>query len=169
MSSSTSISKSRENKLLGWMKSDFSRLGCSQNNTSSLSRMDKQFIELIKCEKTLSDKEAIVDSICRFTLTLLFAMSSSTAILYNTYDHFKSLLEEEYGETGSEEKKEAMRMMHYQFTKIYDLKRRCQSMERLFRNLGSRSHNVVHKRPKKRKMRKLNGASSTEKTVRSTR
>ena len=148
------------------MKSDFSRFGCSQNNCSPLSAIGKQILDVIKKARTLSEKEAIVDSTSRFSLTLLFALSSSVAILRNTYDHFKDRLEDECDETESDGLDEVLEMIHYQLMKIYDLKQRCQSMERLFRNLGSRNHNAVQKKTKKTKKRRLNKVPSTEKTVR---
>jgi hypothetical protein len=169
ISSTIHITGNKEIKLLEWMRSDFTRIDGSQNDGLSLSvsSMDKQFIELAKGIRKVSDKEAIVDSISRFTLSMLLAISLSTAVLCNTHDHFKGLLAEECGESGFEQKKEAFRLIHCQLVKIYDLKRRCQSLERFFRNLGSsRSHNVMYNRSKKRKRGKFNRPPSTEKTVR---
>jgi hypothetical protein len=167
VSSSTLITIRRKEKLLNWMKSNFSCVGCSQNNCVPVSRMEKQILELIKGAKTISEREAIVDSASRFTLTLLFALSSSIAVLCNTYNHYKDLLEAGSDKMECDKTKEALRMIHYQFSKIYHLKLVCQSTERLFRNLGSRSHNGVQKRSQKTKKRRLGRSSSiTEKTVR---
>ena len=121
-------------------------------------------MQLIKEASTISEKEAFIDSAYRFTLTSLFALSASTAVLFNAYDHYKDLFEVDC--VLFEKKKEALRMIQYQFTKIYDLKNICQSMKRLFQNLGSRSHNAMQKRSKNRKSRRLNRTSSTETMVR---
>jgi hypothetical protein len=159
----------RKEKLLDWMKSNFSSDGRLQNDGVPVSRMEKQILELIKGAKTISEREAIVDSISRFTLSLLFALSSSIAVLCNAYNHYNDLLEEGSDKMDCDKKKEALRMIHYQFSKIYDLKLACQSTERLFRNLGSRSHHGVQKRSQKTKKRRLSRSSSTtEKTVRYT-
>ena len=167
MSSSTLITIGRREKLSNWMKSNFSSFGRSQNSSTHILRMDKKIMELIKEAKTMSEKEAIVDSASQFTLALLFALSSSVAVLCNTYDHYKDLLEVECCEIEYDRKREALQMIQYQFSKIYDLKQACQSMVRLFRNIGSRGHNGVLKRSKKTKKRRLGRASSnTEKTVR---
>ena len=132
-----------------------------------VSGIDKQILELIKGAKTASEKEAIVDSSSRFAVALLFALSTSIAVLNNTYSHFKHLLDTEIDEMECNEKNEALQMIHYQFTKIYDIEQCCHSMERLFRSLASRSHSGAQKRSKKSKKRKLNRASlAAEKTVR---
>ena len=129
--------------------------------------MDKQLSEAIKGAKTISEKNAIVDSISRNALASLFALSTSVAVLYNTYNHFEDLLEEEYDKTKYNEKKEALQMIHYQFTKIYALQQGCQSMERLLRSHGSRGRRASRERSKKSKKRKLNRPLvATEKTVR---
>jgi len=121
-------------------------------------------MELIKEAKIMSEKEAILDSASQFTLALLFALSSSVAVLCNTYDHYKDLLEVECSEIEYDRKREALQMIQYQLSKIYDLKQACQSMVRLFRNIGSRGHNGVLNRSKKTKKRRLGRASSnTEK------
>ena len=149
------------------MRSDFMRIDGSHDTRLSISvRMDKQFIELAKGMRKVSEREAVVDSISRFTLSMLLAISLSTAILCNTHDHFKVLLTEECGESRFEQKEEAFRLIHCQLVKIYDLKRRCQSMEHFFRNLGSSRSHVMLNRSKKRKRGKFNRPPSTEKTVR---
>lgn len=169
MSSTISIVGSREAKLLEFMRSDFTALeGSHKKNSSFLIRLDKQFIELIKGTKNVCEKEAIVYSISRFTLSMLLAISVSTAVLYNAYDHFKGLFAEECRESGFEHTHDAYRLIHCQIVKIYDLKRRCQSMERFFRKLGSRRQNIMYNRSKKRKRRKSNIPPSTQKTVRYT-
>jgi len=161
VSSTFSITGSREAKLLELMRSDFAALeGSQKKNSSFLVRLHKQFIELIKGTKNVSEKEAIVYSISRFTLSMLLAISVSTAVLYNAYDHFKGLFAEECRESG-----DAFRLIHCQMVKIYDLKRRCQSMERFFRKLGSRNQNVMYNRSKKRKKRNFNRPPSTQKTI----
>ena len=149
------------------MRSDFMRIDGSHDTRLSISvRMDKQFIELAKGMRKVSEREAVVDSISRFTLSMLLAISLSTAILCNTHDHFKVLLTEECGGSRFEQNEEALRLIHCQLVKIYDMKRRCQSMERFFRNLGSNRSHVMLNRSKKRKRGKFNRPPSTEKTVR---
>lgn len=166
VSSSTSPTTGRERKILDWMKHNFSSFSCLENSTPSNTTMGKQLTDLIKRGKTISEKEAIVESASRFTLTLLFAMALSVAVLRNTFDHFRELLGDHCVEPVLDQRKEALQMIHYQFMKIYDLKQRIQSMERLLRNLGSRNRNVVHRKSKRKKKTKSNGAfSSTEKTV----
>ena len=147
---------------MDWLNADFSKFRCLQNNVLLLSTSEKKIIDVIKKARTLSEKEAIVDSISRFAFTLLFALSVSIAILRNTFDHFKDTLEDE---TDFDKKKEPLQMVHYQLMKVCDLKHRCRSMERLFRNLGSRNQISVQKKRKKTKRPRSNNASA-EKTVR---
>eukprot|EP00536_Pseudo-nitzschia_multiseries_P016582 jgi/Psemu1/299294/fgenesh1_pm.1155_\ len=163
--SSSTMPKTREKSLLHRMESDFSRFGCSQQSPLSTSTIDKQIADIMKKARTLPEKEAIVDSTCRFALTLLFALSSSAAILRNTYDHYKDTLKANCNETEFEGKSDFLQMMQYQLIKMYDLNRRCQSMERLFGNIGSRNHSYVSKKTKKTKRKKSNKTcSSSEKT-----
>jgi len=161
------VTKTREKSLREWMESSFSRFGCLQQNPLSTSTIGKQVADLIKKARVLEEKEEIVDSACRFTLTLLFALSSSAAILRNLYDHYKCMLEEEDKGREFEGKLDFHQMMHYQLMKMYDMKRKCRSMERLFRNIGSRNHGFGHKKTEKTKRRRLNKThSSNEKTKR---
>lgn len=161
ISSSTVIAARRKENLLNWMKSCFSSFGSSQNDVAATSRTVKRLLELIKGARTVSEKEEIVDSTYRFTLTLLFALSLSIAVLSNAYNHFKDLLEQGCDKTECDKKNEALQMIHYQFTKIYKIKEICQSMEHLFRNLGSRSQNGAQRRSKKRRLSRSSPASQT--------
>ena len=69
-----------------------------------VSAIDKQILELIKGAKTASEKEAIVSSSSRFAVALLFALSTSTAVLTNTYSHFAHLWDTEIDEMERNEK-----------------------------------------------------------------
>jgi ribosomal protein L20A (L18A) len=150
------------------MKSSFSAFGLTQNDSAPASKMDKQILEVVKGAKTMSEKEAILDATSRLTLSLLYAFSSSIAVLSNTYNHYENILDVEHDEMESDIKREALQMILYQFTKIYGLKKACQSMERFFRSLGSR-HKGVQKTARKIKKRRLSRSSSiTERTVRTT-
>lgn len=167
ISSSSPIIAKRKQKLLSCFESHFFSFQPSESERMPISGIDKQILELFKGAKAASEKEAIVDSSSRFTVALLFALSTSIAVLNNTYSHFKHLLDTELDEMECKEKNEALQMIHYQFTKIYDIEQGCHSMERLFRSLGSRSHSGTQKGSKKTKKRKLNRASlAAEKTVR---
>ena len=149
------------------LQSLFSSLGNSDNETISISRIEKQILEVIKGATTISEKEAVVNSVSQFTLALLFALSVSIAVLNHTYGHFKHLLGDEHDKKECDEKNEALQMIHYQFTKIYDIEKVCHLMERLFRNIGTRSRSGRQKGSKKAKRRKLNTTSvPAEKTVR---
>ncbi len=167
ISSSTPITAKRKQKLLTCFESSFFDFQPSKSERMPVSAIDKQILELIKGAKTASEKEAIVSSSSRFAVALLFALSTSTAVLNNTYSHFEHLLDTEIDEMERNEKNEALQMLHYQLTKIYDIEQGCHSMERLFRSLASRSHSGAQKRSKKTKKRKLNRPSlAAEKTVR---
>ncbi len=167
VSSSSPITARRKEKLSHWFESLLADFEKSHNNRIPTSKMDKHISELIKSAKTMSEKDAILASISRFGLTSLFALSTSIAVLGNTYLHFQSLLNDKRDEIDYERKSEALQMIHFQFAKIYDLQHACQSIERLFRSLGSRGHAGRQKRSKKTKRRRLSRPSvATGKTVR---
>ena len=165
--SSSPITAKRKEKLSNWFRSLFADFENAHHNRIPISKMDKHISELIKGTKAISEKDAIIASISRFGLTLLFALSTSMAVLRNTYLHFQSLLEDKCSEIEDKDKNEALQMIHFQFAKIYDLQHACQSIERLFRNLASRGHAKTQNRSKKTKRRRLNRPSvATGKTVR---
>ena len=159
VSSSLPITAKRKDKLLHWFRSLLADYANSYSNRIPASKMDKHISELIKDAKTISEKEAILVSISRFGLTSLFALSMSIAVLCNTYLHFQSLLNDKCDEIDVEGKREALQMIHFQFAKIYDLQHACQSIERLFRNLGSRGYAGRQKRSKKSKRRRVSKPS----------
>ncbi len=149
------------------LRSLFSSFGPSDNERIPVSRIEKRISELIKGATTASEKEAVINSVSRFTLALLFALSVSIAVLNHTYGHFKHRLDAAHDQQERDEKNEALRMVHYQFSKVCDIEKVCHSMERLFRNIGTRDRSSKQKRSKKAKKRKLNRSSaSSEKTVR---
>lgn len=168
MSSYIPIRGTKELKLLEWMRSEFMTLRSSRKNnvTTVILKFEKQFTELIKGKRTVFEKESIVDSISRFTVSMLHAISLLAATLCNTHDHFKGVLGEEDQRLEDEHKKEeAFQMIHYQLNRIYELKEICQSIEPFFRKLGSNNGSFLHKRSKKRKRRNLNKPTSIRKTV----
>jgi len=162
------MTTARKEKLSNWAHTFFSSFGRSQASGAYSSRMDKLIIELVKGTKSKSEKEAFLDWTSRVTLTILFALSSSIAVLRNTYSNYEDYFDVGCDDLESDEKNEVLQMMHFQFMKIYELQQAYQFMTRLFRNFGSRRSIGVQKRSQKNKKRRLLSRSATtaEKTVR---
>jgi hypothetical protein len=121
------------------------------NNTALASvTLEKHLVELMKGVKKLWAKNEVMRSAHRLALSLLLALSLSTAVLTNTFDHFKKASKVDLTEGGQEERNEGYSLVEFQLLKIYDLKLKCQSMQRFFHFVASTNRRVAQRSSKKK-------------------
>jgi hypothetical protein len=162
-------SKSKGGKWIphGWLEAaiefptvDFSMLKASnQKQKSVLAWMHTQLCKYDLCvesllvpkctEKDLRDLLAqlnggeefteFLQSMLRFAFSLILGLGLSAAVLKNTYDHYQDHTNDKRNETLRKDNSQYLRLIQYQLIKIYDMKRKCTSVELVFRAMNAAS------------------------------
>jgi hypothetical protein len=159
---------SREKRNVEAIQMEFAANKDFQNNTASASAgLEKHLIELIKGIKKHSTKVEVLRSVYRLAFSLLLALSLSAAVLTNTFDHFRRMLEGDSRERGQEDRKACYSLLEFQLLKIYDLKQKCRSMERIFHFVVTRNRRVARRSLKKRTRSSRGKIQFVETSVRS--
>ena len=96
-----------DSNLLSWLNNDFGLV----DDSSTLEKSDpNMFVKLVqdatKTSKNNKERSDVREFTYKFAMSLLLSLSFSVAVLQNLHQHFKSVLEEEQGESNVERKRE---------------------------------------------------------------
>jgi hypothetical protein len=132
----------------------------SSNDVMSLDRLsslarEKEISDLMKNLKNDRELEYIVRSLFLLALSLILSLAMVAAILNNSYEQYKDTLNDQ----EDEQVQEKTEILQYQLAKLYDLRRRCQLLDKALRTVL-----LMNRKPKnglrgKRKHTKKNSST----------
>mmetsp|Transcript_42184 Transcript_42184/g.101875 ORF Transcript_42184/g.101875 Transcript_42184/m.101875 type:complete len:1365 (+) Transcript_42184:2949-7043(+) len=98
---------------------------------------EKALLEVIRSIKTDVDFLEIIHSMLRLTLSMIISQAISVAVINNTYGQYEAVLND-HKNAISKEAIEALRLIHYQLAKLYDLRKRSKMMQKIIKAMISR-------------------------------
>lgn len=141
----------RQRRSLQLMQKELSSRDISNCNDTLSDGLDKDVSDMIRNTKDSNDFEEMLHSMFRFTLSLILGLTMTAAVLNNTYRRYRDILRDIEDNSSCGKKMEALKQLQHQLVKIYDLRRMCQSMQRMFLSMTTTTRYLSSKAGKKRK------------------
>jgi hypothetical protein len=155
----------RQRRALDLMRKEMSSRDISSCNGALSDGFDRDICDMIKSMKKKHELEEMLQSMFRFTLSLILGSTMTAAVLSNTYERYMSILKDQDDKTSFQEKTEAAKQLQYQLVKIFDLRRRCQYMQRTFRSIALTSRTLPKARRKRKRGKRQSSGPFIENTV----
>lgn len=146
------IRNSRQRRFFDFLHREMSRSDVTSSGNFPSDLRQKVIYDLTKALGNDRDLDEIIRSMFRLTLSLIISLAMSAAILNNTYGHYKDIIQDR--ESAENSGRDACTMIHYQLAKLYDLRRRCNLVEKVLRLMGSLKRKFK-KRPGKRTKKRV--------------
>jgi hypothetical protein len=148
-SSKLKLTNTRQQRFFDFLYREMSRSDVANPGSISSDVPEREIYELLKALGNDRELDEIIRSMFRLTLSLIISLAMSAALLNNTYEQYKDVLNGREDEEAPGTKEEASILIHYQLAKLYDLRRRCKLLDRALRSMAS-----LKRKSKKRPGRK---------------
>ena len=121
---------------------------------------EKVLIDLTKNIKTDVDFNEIFLAIIRLTLSLIVGQAISVAVINNTFEQYEGVLNDHKDALPREKRNGSVKLIHFQLAKLYDLRKRTKTMQKVLKTLVSRK--IGKRNGQKRKRLKISRLSNNE-------
>lgn len=149
-------SNQKQKSVLAWMHTQLCKYELCVESLLVPKCTEKDLRDLLAQLKGGEDFTEFLQSLLRFAFSLVLGLGLSAAVLKNTSDHYQDhIMNDTPNEKLRQDKSQYLRLIQYQLIKIYDMKRKCMSVELVFRaiNVASRRTKQTIRKGKKSKAR----------------
>jgi hypothetical protein len=151
------VSNKRQQLVLEWLQTQTTDFEFPQKNLQRYETIsDIDIWELIAEHHKDSDFNVFLQSLFRFSLSLISGIGVSVAVLQNSFEHSRNMRVQHAEKDACELRQaEATHLLYYQLLKIYTMQRKCLSVKRIFLALkmGSRrQHGRATSKSRKRRI-----------------
>jgi hypothetical protein len=148
-------SNQKQKSALAWMHTQLCKYELRVENLLVPECTEKDLRDLLAQLKRGEAFTKFLQSMLRFAFSLILGLGLSAAVLKNTFDHYQDYMNDTPNEKLRHDKSQYLRLIQYQLIKIYDMKRKCMSVELVFRamNVASRRTKQTIGKGKKSKAR----------------
>ncbi|CAJ1930419.1 unnamed protein product [Cylindrotheca closterium] len=109
----------------------------SNLHTPSRNNNEKTLLGVIQSIKTDVDFQEIIHSMLRLTLSLIISQAILVAVINNTFGQYEGFLND-HKNGVPKEASDALRLIHLQLAKSYDLRKRCKTIQKTMKAMVSR-------------------------------
>jgi hypothetical protein len=148
-------SNQKQKSVLAWMHTQLCKCELCIESLLIPKCTEKDLRDLLAQLKGGEGFTEFLQSMLRFAFSLILGLGLSAAVLKNTFDHYQDHLNDTSNEKLCEDKSQYLRLIQYQLIKIYDMRRKCLSVELVFRamKVASRRTKQAIRKGKKSKAR----------------
>eukprot|EP00980_Cylindrotheca_fusiformis_P024387 scaffold11809_cov128-Cylindrotheca_fusiformis.AAC.26 len=113
-------------------------IGCSDVSSPRISPnvREREIYDLSRVLANDRDLEQIMRSMFRLALTLIISLAMTAAILNNAHEQCKDALHGREGNEATGTEKWASSLIHFQLAKLYDIRRKCNILDKVLRSMG---------------------------------
>ena len=142
-------SNQKQKSVLAWMYTQLCKYEVCVESLLVPKCKEKDLRDLLAQLKGGEDFTEFLHSMLLLAFSLILGLGLSAAVLKNTFDHYQDHVNDTPNEKLRKDKSQYLRLIQYQLIKIYDMKRKCMSVELVFRAMivaSRRTKQAIRKR-----------------------